>query len=159
MVQPFVAAKLWRTTSLTARRRRPAHSKAEHLIGSICRVCLDRVIVLNERQLPRILRSYFNLPSALANALAPQPQLAGRATRPNRPTAAALSRSRRLADCITGIVAQPERRQLLCQSGSVAGTVQAMHGHRSSIINRARSGCPSTHATYSIRRPAQDRMR
>jgi putative transposase len=31
----------------------------EHLIGSICRECLDHVIILNERHLRRVLSGYF----------------------------------------------------------------------------------------------------
>jgi hypothetical protein len=37
-----------------------ANPYCEHLVGSIRRECLDHVIVINERHLLRILRSYFD---------------------------------------------------------------------------------------------------
>jgi len=44
---------------ITTVRSRWQNAYAERLIGSIRRECLDHLIVINERQLRRILREYF----------------------------------------------------------------------------------------------------
>jgi len=45
---------------LTAPRRPWQNAFVERLIGSIRRDCLDHVVVLNDRHLKRILKSYFS---------------------------------------------------------------------------------------------------
>ena len=46
--------------TLTAPRSPWQNPFAERLIGSIRRECLDRVIVLNEKQLSKVLEAYFD---------------------------------------------------------------------------------------------------
>jgi putative transposase len=78
---------------------------AERIIGSIRRDCLDHVIVLNERHLRRILRSYS---STITNRVRIFRLVETRRSnaRFNRLGWGASSRSLRLAACITGTVAR-----------------------------------------------------
>ncbi|MEA3275837.1 MAG: integrase core domain-containing protein, partial [Pseudomonadota bacterium] len=64
---------------LAAPRSPGQNPSVERLIGSVRRVCLDHVIVLNERHLKRLLRAYFSYYHAARTHLAldkqsPQPR-------------------------------------------------------------------------------------
>jgi transposase InsO family protein len=75
---------------------------AERMIGSIRRECLDHLIVLNERQLRRILREYF----AYYNEVRLQQSLERNAPVPREVEPPAKGKSflsRRLTDCIIAI--------------------------------------------------------
>jgi transposase InsO family protein len=81
---------------------------AERVIGSIRRECLDQVIVINERHLPRLLHSYF----AYDNATRPHQFLCNDSPHPRDVPTRAARPIRRSADFLTAISALPEWRRI-----------------------------------------------